>query len=116
MLPDVSEALTDWLSDYSLKSVARTTTNFVEAVVVTVRTLPAVVQVAQKDKLNTDAIDWSKRYLLVHSPDAIENGEYLEYGGEDYKIIDNGDWQAYGYTEAVAEQTKQTLLVETVVP
>ena len=113
MLPDVSEAFDDWLSDYSLKTVTRTTVDFVESVVVTARTLPAVVQVAQKEKLNTDAIDWSKRYLLVHSPDPIENGEYLEYGGEDYKIIDNGDWQAYGFTEAVAEQTKQALLVVT---
>lgn len=113
MLPDVSEALTGWTTPQLIKTVTRTTTDFVEANTVAGRTIEAMVQVADKSKLNVESLDWSKRYLSVHSPDQISNGEYLEYEGGDYKIVDNGDWQAYGFTEAVAEQTKKTLLVVT---
>ena len=113
MLPDVSEALDDWLSDYAIKTVTKSTVDFVEVNTVAGRTIQAMVQVAEKEKLNPDQIDWSKKYLLVHSPDQINVGEYIESDGEDYKIIEPGDWQAYGYTEAVAEQTKQALLVVT---
>ena len=113
MLPDVSEAMDGWLSDYLIKTVTKTTVNFEADDTVAGRTIQAMVQVAQKEKLNPDQIDWSKKYILVHSPDPINVGEYIESNGEDYKIIEPGDWQAYGYTEAVAEQTKQTLLVVT---
>ena len=113
MLPDVSDALDGWLSDYTIKTVTKTTVDFVEDNTVAGRTVEAMVQVAEKEKLNPAQIDWSKKYLLVHSPEQINVGEYIESGGEDYKIIEPGDWQAYGYTEAVAEQTKQTLLVVT---
>lgn len=113
MLPDVSDAFDDWLSAYVVKTVTKVTADFADASTVSVRTIQAMVQVAQKEKLNADTIDWSKRYLLVHSPEQMLVGEYIEYSGEDYKIIEPGDWQAYGYTEAIAEQTKQTLLVAT---
>ena len=113
MLPDVSDVFDDWLSDYTIKTVTKITVDFVEANTVAGRTIEAMVQVAQKEKLNADQIDWSKKYLLVHSPEQISIGEYIESEGEDYKIIEPGDWQTYGYTEAIAEQTKQTLLVVT---
>ena len=113
MLPDMSDVFDGWLDDYTLKTVTKTTVDFVDANTVAGRTVPCMVQVAQKNKLNIAPIDWSKRYLTVHSPDPISNGEFLEFNGEDYKIVDNGDWQAYGYTEAVAEQTKRALLAVT---
>lgn len=113
MLPDVSIALAEWAVPVTVKTVTQKTIDFEPANLVTARTINAVVQPAQKEKLNPDQIDWSLRYLLVHSTDALQVGEYVEYQGEDYKIIEPGDWQAYGYTEAVAEQTKQTPLVET---
>jgi len=113
MLPDMSDTLEEWELPYTLKTATETTADFVRAPVVTGRTIEAVVQVANKNKLNTGAIDWSLRYLQVHSSSEIANGEFLEFQGEDYKIIDNGDYQLYGFTEAVAEQTKQPLLVVT---
>ena len=113
MLPDVSEALDDWVSDYTVKTVTQITVDFVETNVVAVRTIQAMVQLADKEKINPTQIDWSKKYIWIHSPDPVSVNEYIEHGGEDYKIIEPGDWQTYGYTEAIAEQTKQTLLVET---
>lgn len=113
MLPDVSEAMTEWLRPYTVKTLTQKTVDYVDASTVAGRTIQAVVQVANKRKLNADTIDWSLRYLQIHSPDQVQVGEFIEYDGEDYKIIDDGDWQLYGYTEAVAEQTKRTLLVVT---
>lgn len=113
MIPDVSEALEEWVLPYTIKMLTRTTVDFEPVDVVTGRTVQCIVQVADKNKLNTDQIDWSKRYLRIHTAAQLTNGEFIEFGGEDYKIIDNGDWLLYGYTEAVAEQTKQTVLVVT---
>lgn len=113
MLPDMSDALEEWKLPYTVKTVTKQTVEFVESNIIVGRTIEAVVQVAQKDKLNSDQIDWSLRYLLVHSGSELQNGEYIEYQGEDYKIIDDGNYQLYGFTEAVAEQTKRTLLVVT---
>lgn len=113
MLPNVSQALDGWTSTHRVKTVARITVDFEPADVVTGRDVEAMVQVADKTKLNAGSIDWSLRYLLVHSPDPVYVGEYIVYNGEDYKIIDDGDYQAYGFVEAVAEQTKRPPLAET---
>jgi hypothetical protein len=114
MLPDMADAFDEWLSDYTVLTVTRATANFARADAVVGRTVQAMVQPARKQRLNPAQVDWSKRYKLVHSPEQLVVGEYIEIDGEDYKIIDDGDYQAYGYTEAIAEQTKQTKLVVTV--
>lgn len=115
-LPNVTKAIKKWASSYTVKNVSRVTVNFVESNVVTGRTIRALIQAAQKEKLNTDQIDWSKEYIQIHSLDQLFNGEYIEYSGADYKVIDCGDWQRYGYTEAVAEETKKTKIVITPTP
>jgi len=113
MLPDMSEVLKEWARPYTLKTVTRQTVDFEPTDVVAGRTIDAVVQPAQMEKLNPDQIDWSKKYLQIHSTAPIAMGEFLEYNGEDYKIVDNGDYQRYGFTEAVGEQTKKTILAVT---
>lgn len=109
-LPNVTAAVLRWATPHNIKTIAKHTVDFVDQNVVTSREIRAVVQPAEKDKLNVEQLDWSRQYLTVHSPDPIANGELLEYNGEDFKIIDNGDWQAFGYTEAVAEQTKKAIV------
>lgn len=110
MLPDMSDTLEEWALPYTVKTVTRTTVNFEPVDVVAGRTVDAVVQPAQMETLNKDQIDWSKKYLQIHSAAPIAMGEFLEYEGEDYRIIDNGNYQLYGFTEAVGEQTKKALL------
>lgn len=110
MIPDMSDALDEWSLPYLVKTVEERTIDFESFDFVTGRTINAVVQVAQKNKLNTDQIDWSLRYLQIHTANQLENGELIEFQGEDYKIIDNGDYQLYGFTEAVAEQTKKEVI------
>ena len=109
MLPDMSGVLQSWSKPYTIKSLAKTTVDFVESVIATPRTIDAVIQPAQKEHLNAADIDWSLRYLQIHSVSQVFLGEMFEVAGEDYKIIDAGDYQLYGYTEAIGEQTKRTV-------
>lgn len=111
MLPDVSEALIEWEVPVKIKTVTRQTVDFEPADVVTASDAMAVVQVAQKERLNTDAIDWSLRYIQVHARFQIDAGQFIEWQGEDYKVIEDGDYMLYGFSDVVAEQTKRPLLV-----
>ena len=113
MLPDMSDTLDEWALPYLIKTVTQRTADFDNDDTIAGRTVEAVVQVAQKSKLNAADIDWSLRYLQIHSPSELFDGEFIEYQGEDYKIIDDGNYQPYGFSEVIAEQTKQTLLVVT---
>jgi len=112
-LPNVSHVLGVWSSIYRVKTITRQTVDYVDADVVTGRNVAAVVQPADKTKLNADNIDWSLRYLLIHSAEELADGELIVYQGEDYKIIADGDWQLYGHSEVLAEQTKRPLVAET---
>ena len=111
MLPDVSDALEEWVSAYTVKTLTRTTVDFEPVDVVTPRTVRALTQPADPQRLQTlTGLDWSLKYREMHSLDVIANGEYFEYKGEDYKIVSRVDWSDYGYYKAVGEQTKRTLL------
>lgn len=116
MLPNMSSTLLDWSTTYTIKTVTNATVDFEDVIVVVERTINAVVQPAQKDKLSTDQIDWSKRYLQIHTNTQLANGEYIVFGGEDYKIIEDGDYELYGFCEVIAEQTKLPLIKSTPIP
>jgi len=112
-LPQVGHVLNDWLISTSIKTVTRTTTNFIETNAVVSRTQYCVVQPAQKETLNPRTIDWSLEYLRVHSKIDIEIGEFVELDSKDYKVIEKTNWNRYGYSEVIAEETKRPLLVVT---
>lgn len=110
MMPDVSDALLDWVSPYELKTVTRSTVDFVESTSVARSTINAMIQPADPTRLTAAQIDWSLKYISIHSIDAVVVGQFVEYGGEDYKIISATDWSAYGYTRAIGEQTRRAVL------
>ncbi|MBL4759641.1 MAG: hypothetical protein JKY80_02145 [Mariprofundaceae bacterium] len=105
----MSSILESWAKPYTVKSIVKSTVNFVEVDTVTARTINAVIQPAQKEHLNAADIDWSLKYIQIHSDSQVFLGEMFEVSGSDFKIIDAGDYQLYGYTEAIAEQTKRAL-------
>lgn len=70
------------------------------------RPLEAVIQPADKNKLNPDVIDWSLSYFTVHSAAPFHNGEVLVYRGKYLKIIDMQDYSDYGYFTGTAEEIK----------
>ena len=43
----------------------------------------------------------------------MDLGQYIEYKGEDFKLVARGNYNDYGYYEMVGEQTKLPLLVAT---
>ncbi len=74
--------------------------NYVES------SIKCVVQPAQKEKLNKDKIDWSLRYIQVHSIDQILIDDEIEYKGIRYKAFEDGDYSEYGYYENIMEEQK----------
>ena len=106
---NVSDALDCFLQTVKLKTVSVTSVDFEETETVTESNIRSVVQPADKDKLNADNIDWSLEYMWFHTKFNIEIGQYIEYQGKDYKIIDLKRYGDYGYFEATGEETKRTL-------
>lgn len=108
---DMTDALIGWEQPVRLKTRTEVTVDFVPVVVVTVQDIIAVVQGANKENLTLDSLDWSKEYLLIHARMEIEVGQFIEKGGRDYKVVSPGDFMDYGFSSAIAEETKLPLLV-----
>lgn len=106
MLPDMSGALMAWAVPVTLRTKTITTVDFEETVVNTDLPIDAVVQPADKEKLNAVQIDWSLQYLQVHSMAEISVGQYIVSGGKEYKVVTAGDYAAYGFSDVTAEEVK----------
>lgn len=113
MLPDMSDVLVDWEIDVLLKTITERTIDQVRSDIVQVAPLRAVVQPAQKKSINPDLLDWSREYLQIHSRSPLALGQVIEFQGRDYKIVDLGNYQLYGFTEVVAESTNRPPLQAT---
>lgn len=107
---DMTDVLTEWERPRTIKNVTETTVNFEPALAVVERTQDCVVQVAEKEKLNPDTIDWSKEYILAHSKLPIEINEIIYFNDEDFIVIEKGPWRGYGYYEVIAVQTKKPVV------
>lgn len=106
MLPNVAHVLTPWLQPVILKTKTTTSVDFEKTTVITTSNIQAVVQVADKQKLNAESIDWSKEYKWFHSPSAMAIGQYVEHKGKDYKLVMQGDdYSDYGYYAFAGEET-----------
>lgn len=110
MMPNVFEALGDWQQPVVLKTSVTTSIDFVETTIVTGESIDAVVQPTKLTTLNTDTLDWSREHFTFHSGDDMKHGQFIEYKGRDFKIVDRADYSDYGYFEAVGEETKAPLL------
>ena len=110
MILDVSDALTEWERPVLVKTVTKTTVDFEPVETVAGRTQDCVIQVAEKEQINPDTIDWSLEYLMVHSKSAIEIDALIEYDGRDYIVTQKGPWRGYGYYEVVAVETKRPVV------
>lgn len=115
MLPDMSDVLLEWEQPILLKTKTTASVDFVETEIVTVETVQAVVQPADKTKLKLDSLDWAKEYVLIHSRKTdMAAGQFIEWQGRDFKIVGpNGNYSDYGYVELVGEATNAPALVAT---
>ncbi len=103
---DVSDVINDFKQSIIYRVATTTTVNFQPTETITDTDIYAMVQVAQKENLNIEAIDWSKQYLQIHSSDPLEVGQKIVYKSKEFKIIDLNDYSDYGYYEVTAEETK----------
>lgn len=115
MLPNMRSTLKMFEQSVLLKSVETVRVDFNDTEIVTVSPIRAVVQVADKKKLNIDSIDWSKQYIWIHSGVNLEINQYIEWHGKDFKLVAAGDdYSDYGYTAFYGEETLKPVLVVTV--
>jgi hypothetical protein len=111
MLPDMSNVLKRWATPQLIKTISITTVDFSPVETVTGRTRDCVVQVADKEKLNPDTVDWSLEYLTIHSAEDIKLDELVEFDGRDFIVTDRAPW--FGYTEITAAETKRPIVLVT---
>lgn len=110
---DMSDVLTEWERLHRIKTVTRTTVDFQPVDTVTGRDQLCVVQVASKENVNNDTLDWSLEHNLVHSKQPIDIDELIVIDGRDFKVVQKGPWRGYGYHEVIATETKRPLVAET---
>ena len=106
MMINVADVINDFKQPIIYRVTTTTTVNFQPTETITDTDINAVVQVAQKENLNVEAIDWSKQYLQVHANDPLEIGQKVVYKSKEFKIIDLNDYSDYGYFEITAEEIK----------
>lgn len=110
MLPNVSGAIFRWGRALTMNTITTTTVDFVPTNVITPREITAVVQPADKKKLNPDIVDWSLEYMMIHSIETVDLGERFVHLGVEYKVVESKNYIEYGYSETVGEQSREPLL------
>ena len=106
MLPDMSPTLKRFEQSVLLSTVTQTIVNFLPVESEVVTEIQAVVQPAQKEKLNPSIVDWSLKYKLVHSSSTIKIGDFITHKSVKYKAVDSGDYSDYGFDWKVFEEIK----------
>ena len=105
-LPDMSATLKQFEQTIQLHVVTQTVVNFRPVESEATTPIQAVVQPANKEKLNPSIVDWSLRYMLVHSSSVINIGDFMTHDGIKYKAVDYGPYSNYGFNSVVFEQIK----------
>lgn len=106
MLPDMSDVFDEFSQPITLKRVSQTIVDHRPVNDTTDVPIDAVVQPANKEKINPNIIDWSLDYQLVHSVQEILIGDQMVYCGIKYKAVELGPYQDYGFSEAIFEEIK----------
>jgi len=107
---DMCDALDCWMQPIILKTVACESVDFEETQTVTRETIDAVVQPTTDDKLRALNIDHSLQYQTIHTKSEIQEGQFFEFQGRDFKIISIKPWRQFGYNDGIGEETKRDLL------
>jgi hypothetical protein len=107
MLPDMSDVLVEFSQTVTLKRVTQTIVDFHPVESVINLTIDAVVQPADKEKLNPDLVDWSLQYVLVHTVATVQINDQLIHNGILYRSVGPlGNYSDYGFHEIVFEEIK----------
>ena len=106
MLPDMADVLDEFSQPITLLRTSEEIVDFRPVVSETQVPIEAVVRPAQKEKINPAIIDWNLKYQTVHSCQQIIIADRMVFCGIKYKAVELGDYESYGYFEALFEEIK----------
>lgn len=106
MLPDMADVLDEFSQPITLKRISQTIVDHRPVNDATDVHIHAVIQPANKEKINPNIIDWSLDYQLIHSKQEILVGDQAVFCGTNYKVVELGPYQDYGFSEAIFEEIK----------
>jgi len=106
MILDMSGALDFATQPAILQRRTQSIVNFKPHVTITETTIQAVIQPADKEKLQKDKYDFSSEILQVHSVSQIQINDILIYKTKKYLAKELNNCVDYGYYEAIFEEQK----------
>jgi hypothetical protein len=110
-LPNVSRAVKRWQVPVILKTVTITSVDFEESKVVNPSPIKAMVQASDIKKIVKDTIDTDLEYMTFHTlaDTPIENGQFIEFSGKNFKLFGTKNHSQYGYYKGFGEEHKKAL-------
>ena len=107
MIPNMSGVLVGFEQKITKRVVTTTTVDFVQTEVNADTTIKAVVQVADMETKQAENLDFSKRYIQIHSgKDNLDINDFVLYKTVKYRIVRKNNYSDYGYVETIGEQMK----------
>lgn len=107
MIFDMGDALEGLTQPVEYYSVTQTIVDYKPAEQLTlVDGFEAVVQPAERQRLDPDTYDFSLRHKLLHSRQPMATGDQIVHAGITYRAPEDADYSDYGFYEAVFEETK----------
>ena len=111
MIKNMAHVLNRWQQPVTLKTLVAERERYKPVEFVTIETIQAVVQPPRPQVIAALGLDMAARYYTIHSKTALQVGQFFEYDGADYRIIELLGWGDYGFYEAIGQDTKKPLLV-----
>lgn len=106
MIPNLANTVLSFAQSCTLIRVQEMIVNYKPVFQETTLIVKATLQPAKKENLNKEKIDWSLKYLQVHSLDLIKIGDIIIHRNIKYKAIENADYNDYGFYESIMEEQK----------
>lgn len=107
MIPIMTHVLKTFETDVTLDTYERQSVDFILQMVKTEsRPIKAVVQPANRDKLQALQVDLTLHHIEVHAVEDIRVAQYVNFKGKDYKVITPGDYQLYGFSDVICAEVK----------
>jgi hypothetical protein len=103
---DMGDVLDGLTQPLTLIEVVQEVVDYKPVNVENITEIQAVVQVADPSKIKSDKVDFSKRYLQVHTKNTLKNIDMCIYQGFRYKAFLLKPYNNYGFDEAYFEETK----------
>jgi hypothetical protein len=105
-LPNLSKTIRRLSQDVTLSRITKSVIDHKVVESETSVAFKAVVQPAQKNKLNKAKLDFNLKYILVHSLLEVKISDIIVHHNIRYKAFENADYNDYGYYEIIMEEQK----------